>query len=281
METKNISTFSKNDITNLAIGRFDGLHLGHQALFQKLDKNGAVLVIDTGKANLTPAKYLPTLLDLPFFVYQLDDIKDLSCEEFVQLLLSDFPNSKKIIVGDDFRFGKNRSGGVDDLVRLFVNVDIVNELFIDSIGVHSRFIRNLLLNGNVEKAKNFLGRNYRICGNVIHGQGLGSKELYSTLNIECKDFFIPNEGVYITRTILNSKQYKSVSFIGHRVCTDGNYAIETHILEEKFDENCLSLCLDFCTRLRGNMYFDNLSELKEQINFDINNAKKYFDKDKI
>lgn len=277
MATKSTSIFSKNEITSLAIGRFDGLHLGHQALFDKLDSNGAFLIVDTCRSNLTPIKYLSNIANLPYFVMQLESIKNLSCEKFVSLLKDDFKNLKKIIVGEDFRFGKDRSGGTEELIRLFENTEVLMEVKIDSIGVHSRYIRNLLLNGNVVDASRFLGRYYRICGDVIKGQGIGSKNLYSTINMDCKDFFLPQEGVYVTKAIIGVDEYRSVSFIGHRVCTDGNYAIETHILDDIFKQE-ESLCIDFCTRLRGNMFFENLADLKRQIESDISEAKTFFDK---
>ncbi len=275
METKSTSIYLKSNIKSLAIGRFDGVHLGHQKLFDELCPFGGVLIIDTGKSNLTPPKYLNNFLDIPFFIYELDDVRNLTPDDFIKLLKSDFPNLQTIVVGEDFRFGSNRSAGVAELKMMFPNVIVVEEFKINSIGVHSRFIRTLLLNGNVEQAKLFFGRNYRLCGEVITGQGIGSKELYATVNIVCHDFILPAEGVYVTRLLANGVLYNSVSFLGHRVSTDGNYAIETHILEDNFLLNS-KVCIEFHKKLRDNIFFEDISELKNQISKDISDCTSYF-----
>jgi len=276
METKNTSIYLKSEVRTLAIGRFDGLHIGHKGLFDRLDNYGAVLIIDTENANLTPPRYLCKYLEIPYFIYKLEEIRNLSASEFVSKLRVDFVNLDKIIVGDDFRFGRDRGAGLIELKQLFFNIEVVHEIKIDNIGVHSRYIRSLLFEGNVEKAAIFLGRLYRIYGNVVIGQGLGSRALYPTVNIHCKDFFIPDEGVYITKIFMNDLEYKSISFIGHRLSTDGNYAIETHILDSSF-LSAKTVCIEFHKRVRGNKYFKDLKKLKIQIAKDIQIAKNYFD----
>jgi riboflavin kinase / FMN adenylyltransferase len=279
MEILNISTTCKDNITSLAIGRFDGLHLGHFELFKMLTPEGGVLVIDTEKANLTPPHYLNYFLNLPFFIYKLAEIKNFSALEFVNLLKSDFPFLKKIVVGYDFRFGHDRSSGTSELFSLLEGYEVVilDEFKIDNIGVHSRLIRNLLLQGSVDKASALLGRNYMIFGKQIVGQGIGSKVLYPTVNTECKDFFLPAEGVYATRLLSKGKLYKSVTFLGHRLTTDGNYAIETNILEDDFDI-CDDIGIEFVAQLRNNIYFEKIEELKKQISLDIYNAKVILEK---
>lgn len=273
---KSTSTFLKNNITSLAIGRFDGIHLGHKYLFSKLDENGGVLVIDTLKANLTPIKFLHNYLSLPYLVYELAAIKNLSAQEFVTLITNDFPNLRSIVVGSDFRFGLDRHAGADDLSKLFKNVIIVNEFSIDNVAVHSRYIRNIILNGNVESVSKFLGRNYSIYGTVISGQGIGSKYLYSTINMLCNDFILPSEGVYITKIHIGSRSHNSITFLGHRVSTDGSYSIETYILEGHIKLEP-EVCVEFMSKIRDNMYFDDLEQLKIKISEDIQVANKYFE----
>ena len=133
-------------IEALAIGRFDGLHLGHFELFNRLGANGAILLIDTKKSNLTPPELLSRYTHLQFFSYELDVIKELSAEEFVTKLKVDFPQLKRVVVGEDFRFAIDRSAGTDELKSLFDGETmVVLELKIDGIGVHSKFIRSLLI----------------------------------------------------------------------------------------------------------------------------------------
>jgi len=273
----NISSMQKDSIDSIAIGRFDGLHLGHQKLFDALTLNGAILVIDTGRANLTPSNYLSFFTKWPYYIYKLDDIKHYDAAGFIALLKKDFPALKKIVVGLDFRFGHNRAYGVDDLLLLFKECEVIDEYKIDDIGVHSRYIRSLLMDGHVDIAAKMLGRNYMIFGQTIKGQGIGAKELYPTVNMKCDDFFLPSEGVYATRFFSAGNFHKSVSFLGHRVTTDGNYAIETNILEDNFLVNDV-IGIEFVQRLRGNIFFDKFDDLRRQIGIDIIDAKKVFER---
>ncbi len=90
-----------------------------------------------------------------------------------------------------------------------------------------------MLNGDIEKANDFLGKEYKICGNSIKGQGLGKDEFVPTINLNVNEFLLPKSGVYITKTIVNDIEYNSVSFLGHRGSTDGSFAVETHILNQE------------------------------------------------
>lgn len=261
-------------IDSIAIGRFDGLHLGHQKLFEKLGDNGAIALIDTKKSNLTPPNMLSKYTKLPVFAYLLDEIKDMDASQFVQMLKNDFPALKRIVVGEDFHFAKDRSGNADKLKELFEGETIVvSEHKIDGIGVHSRIIRAFLNDGKIKKANEFLGREYEICGQKVVGQGIGAQKLVATINIDVMAQMLPNEGVYATKTNVNGVTYPSVTFVGHRVSTDGNFAVETHILA-KFDAQRIEeVCIRFVDKLRPNRFFGGMEELKTAIEKDIKSAK--------
>ncbi|MEA1918036.1 MAG: bifunctional riboflavin kinase/FAD synthetase, partial [Campylobacterota bacterium] len=107
MEMSKDSTISQK-INSIAIGGFDGMHIGHQRLFERLGNSGAIVVIETGYANLTPKKEREKFTHYPIFYYELDNIRVLNGEEFIALLKSNFPKLKKIVVGYDFHFGKDR-----------------------------------------------------------------------------------------------------------------------------------------------------------------------------
>jgi len=272
---KRFSTTLKNDlIDTIAIGGFDGIHLAHQKLISHLSDSGALGVIDKNSASLTPKEYRCHYLKQECVFLAFDEIKDFSAEAFISFLKSSFTNLKKIVVGYDFRFGKKAHADTEDLKKLFDGeVMIVKEVFLDGISVHSRVIREFLTIGKLQKANRLLGRAYQIRGSVIRGQGLGSKKLFPTLNLEVKDFLIPKEGVYATVTKIGDKNYPSASFIGKRLSTDGNFSVETHLLDQDLEEIDGEISINFISYIRENMKFETLELLKEQISEDLAEAR--------
>ena len=261
------------------IGGFDGMHLAHKELIKRSDN---YLVIEKS-STLTPffsrLEYSAKMLDL----LKLDDIKNLSKEEFIEKLKS--YGIKKIVIGYDFRFGKNRSGGVKDLKKAF-RVEVIDEIKLNNIGIHSRIIREFIKNNKIKKANLLLGHSYKIKGIQIKGQGIGSKKLVPTINIKpLYHYTLPN-GVFITKT----NNYPSLTFIGIR-STDENFSIETHILNGKWktgspknllifrgiEENGKLINIEFLEFLRENRKFNSLDELKKQIEVDIKVSKDFFE----
>lgn len=268
---------NKNTITSIAIGGFDGMHKAHQELFKRLDKNGAIVVIQTGYANLTPKSYRQEYSHFPIYYYILDNIKHLEGEEFIKLLKEEFINLKKIVIGFDFRFGKNRKYDSEDLKEFFKGkIEVIPEIKINNVAVHSRYIRDFIQKGEIQSANRFLGKEYKIYGKQIKGQGLGEKSFVPTINVSVEKFLLPKNGVYITKTILDNKEYDSISFIGHRKTTDNKFSIETYILYKDIIYKEYLVQIKFLLRLRDNFKFDTYEKLKEQILKDIERAKEYF-----
>lgn len=268
-----IATTMKNS-TAIAIGGFDGMHIGHQHLFAELGEKGTIVVIETGYANLTPKKERENFSHYPILYLELDEIRHLNGDEFIALLQSKFPQLQKIVVGYDFHFGKNRKYSFDDLRTLFSgDVVVIDEVTHNNDSVHSHKIRAKLQIGDINGANDFLGHNYTIRGDQVAGQGIGKKELVATINIEATGFLTPKEGVYVTLTRIDDEEHyhPSVSFVGHRVTTDGSFAVESHILDGEV------ICTDrasisFISFIRDNEKFDSLAELKKAIKSDINIA---------
>jgi riboflavin kinase/FMN adenylyltransferase len=259
----------------IAIGGFDGMHIGHQQLFSQLGEHGAIVVIETGYANLTPGCEREKYTHYPIFYYPLDDIRHLEGAEFVVHLLTQFPNLKKIVVGYDFHFGKDRRYSYAHLKGFFAGeVCVVDQVTLDNDSVHSHKIRAKLQIGDIHGANRFLGHNYCINGNVIAGQGIGKKELVPTLNLECTGFLLPEEGVYTALTRIDDEEHfsPSVVFMGHRITTDGSYAIESHLLDRDI-EHARHATICFVHFLRKNQRFETFELLKEAIQADILNAK--------
>lgn len=272
----NFSTLlTKDNITAVAIGHFDGVHRGHKELLKRLGVYGGLVVIDKNKANITPGLKRAEYSRYPCFLYDFNEIKGLSGDEFIALLKRDFKNLQKIVVGFDFRFGRNRAWDKHDLRRIFDGeADIVDEFCFEGMGVHSSAIREYIKQGEIYRANRLLGREYSIEGRVIKGQGIGSRELVPTLNLDVKSYLLPREGVYATRTRIGYKTYGSVTFIGSRMSTDGSFSIETHVLNENI-AHTRDVAVCFIKRLRDNRKFESLEELKEQIGIDIKQAMEF------
>lgn len=270
----NTVTILTND--SIAIGGFDGMHIGHQALFKQLSKDGAILVIETGYANLTPKKLRENHTTFPIYYLELSDIKELEGVEFVEFLKQKFKNLKKIVVGYDFHFGKNRKYSHKDLREFFDGeVVVVDEVKLDGESVHSRVVRVKLKEGDIKGANSLLAHNYTIEGTLVKGQGIGKKELVATINLVAPSQLMPKEGVYVTLTRIDNEEHfhPSVSFVGYRVSTDGSFALESHILDGEV------LChkkasVSFVSFIRENKRFDSMDELKEAIQKDIVIAKR-------
>jgi riboflavin kinase / FMN adenylyltransferase len=263
-------------VDSIAIGGFDGMHVGHQKLFDQLGENGAIVVIETGYANLTPGREREHYTHHPVVYYSLEDIRHLEGKAFVEMLKERFPRLKKIVVGYDFHFGKNRRYSHESLKELFEGeVVVVDQVTIEGDSVHSHKIRSKIQIGDIGGANRFLGHNYCIKGEVIKGQGIGKTDLVPTINLECSGYLLPYEGVYAALTRIDGEEHfhPSVVFVGHRVSTDGSYAVESHILGENI-QSCEKATISFVKFLRKNQKFESLDLLKKAIGDDILNAKR-------
>ena len=260
-----------NIIKSIAIGSFDGIHIAHKVLIDQVD---AVVIIERNGGYLTPGYKRANFTSKVCCFYHFHAIKGLTPEAFVEKLKTDFPQLETIVVGYDFHFGKKKAGNAQTLKTLFDGkVEVVEEVMEAGISVHSRKIKEYLREGNIKMANTLLGRIHTIEGEVISGQGLGKKELFPTLNLDVKSYQLPLEGVYATRTKVQSAWLPSVSFLGHRVSTDGSFAVETHVLDEDIGTVRGMISLEFVAFMRANQKFDSLDALKQQIHNDIRQAK--------
>jgi riboflavin kinase/FMN adenylyltransferase len=258
-------------IRTIAIGSFDGIHVAHRALIDQAD---GVVVIERGHGYLTPGFKRSRYCNKPLFLYFLERVRGLSAVMFVRQLQEDFPMLERIVVGYDFAFGQGREGDAEHLRALFDGeVVIVEEVKAEGVSVHSRVIRQYLRSGDIASANRLLGRLYRIDGEVIPGQGLGAQKLVPTLNLRLQDYQLPAEGVYATRTRVHDQWLPSVSFFGHRVTTDGTFAVETHVIDRDIGVVTGRVEIEFVGFIRENRRFDGLEALREQIGRDIERAR--------
>ena len=260
-----------NTIKSIAIGSFDGIHIAHQRLIEQAE---AIVIIERNGGYLTPGYKRSLYTSKVCCFYHFDKIRSLTPQAFVDKLKEDFPKLEKIVVGYDFAFGKAKAGDASHLDALFdAEVCIVKEVSCKGISVHSRTIKNYLEEGNIKMANCLLGRAYRIDGEVVKGQGLGKKELVPTLNLHVEDYQLPLEGVYATRSCIEGEWLDSVSFLGHRVTTDGSFAVESYVLDKELGAVHGSVALQFVDFIRANQKFESLEVLKKQIAIDIQKAK--------
>jgi len=262
----------KNNIKSIAIGSFDGIHLGHKALIDQVE---AVVVIERNGGYLTPGYKRAWWITQPCFFYHLENISLLRPKEFIEKLQKDFPKLDTIVVGYDFGFGYQKEGDVKALKSLFKGEVIeVSEVKVAGISIHSRTIKSYLKEGDIRNVNLLLSRFYSVIGKVIKGQGLGAKALVATVNLNIYDYQLPKDGVYATYTKVDGVWLPSISFIGIRATTDGAFAIESHILNQEIAEVNGKVELKFVAFIRENQKFNGLEALKNQIVVDIKSAEK-------
>ena len=288
----NQKEFIESDIEVTCIGAFDGLHKGHLELIKKtkdVNNNFQIVtfseipkiyfnndlkpLLDNEKRINIFRKFKPTNL----IYLKFNEINKLSSEEFLSVL-KDNLKTKKIVVGKDFKFGKNRSGDVNNIINYFgkENVVLLSDYLIDNEKVSSTKIREYLDLGNIEKANKFLGRKYELSGLVVKGLKLGSKIGFPTANLKLHyDLYLPKFGVYGISCNIDNKSYEGILNIGitPTVIDRIKPKIEAHIFN--FDKNIYNQHLDIQINqfIRDEIKFKSIDELIKQINIDISTVK--------
>ena len=282
-----------SDVEVTCIGAFDGVHKGHIELINKtkeINKNFQIVTFDE-IPKLYFDKSLKPLLDnknknnifndlkpTNLIYLKFDEINQLSSDEFLKYLDINL-RTKKIVVGKDFKFGKNRSGDVDNIISYFGkdNVILLSDYIIDNEKVSSTKIRNFLDTGNIQKANNFLGREYELSGLVVKGKKLGSKIGFPTANLQLNnDLYLPKFGVYEISCKVNGNLFKGILNIGitPTVLNSKKVKIEAHLFnfnENIYDKNIVIQLKKF---IREEIKFNSIDDLIKQINIDISSIKK-------
>jgi riboflavin kinase/FMN adenylyltransferase len=289
----------------LAIGNFDGIHLGHQAILRAtVDRAHALNAVSTALTfDPSPRKVLrpesappristnaqrmewfnavglEAVVVLPFTL----DLARLSPEEFVEQILIRDLHVKAVLVGEDFRFGHKQAGDATMLsalgAKLGFEVVIVPPVVYRGEVVSSTIIRREVAAGDVSHAARLLGRPFALTGEVVTGTGTGRRFTFPTLNLSVEQELLPARGVYITRTRFEgeTRSHRSVTNIGMRPTFNGTaLSVETHLLEAKMETPPKRIEVRFWKRLREEKKFTGPEELRAQITRDIARANSFF-----
>lgn len=292
----NIENFQgKNPV--VTIGTFDGVHLGHRKVIDQLNQIAATVEGESVLFTFYPhprlilfenEKNLRLITTLDEKIEQLKragvdhlvvypftkEFASLTYKEFIIDLLIGKMNLNTLVVGHDHRLGKNREGSYENIVKLsekhHFGVEKIDTFLIDEIGISSSKIRKALQEGDVERARKFLGYTFSIHGTVTEGNQLGRSIGFPTANIEATDQhkLIPAQGVYGITLLLDGKEHKAMLNIGSRPTVNtnaDNRTIEAHIFDFNQDIYKKEVSIFFHFRVRDEKRFASIEALKKQL----------------
>ena len=300
----NLDSEVTEKLFHLAVGNFDGVHLGHQKIITKLvseasqdNRSSAILSFSPHprqffSKNLDRYQIIGLekkqqllkelgITDL-FSLYFDQSIANLSPSDFIDKIIVQKLQVKKLVVGYDFRFGKNREGDTlllrDHAAIHGFSLEIIEPIQNDiSEEIYSSTaIREAIRVGDVKKAKSMLGYSWTMEGEVTTGDKMARGMGFPTANISPHEQIYPLKGVYVVQILLNDKMIKGIANFGERPTADGTkLLLEAHLFD--FDEDIYGkqLTVEFLTFIRGEKKFDNFALLAEQIKKDIRVAKDY------
>ncbi|HUH32653.1 MAG TPA: bifunctional riboflavin kinase/FAD synthetase [Daejeonella sp.] len=314
-----IDEFTRLNNAVVTIGTFDGVHVGHQKIINRLleitrqtngesviltffphprmilhpeDVNLKLITTMAEKASLLEAAGINHLIITPF----TRDFSNLSPEEYIKDFLVDRIGTRRIVIGYDHRFGKDRSGGLKHLQQYSADygfdVEEIPEQDIHDVAVSSTKIRQAILSGDIDTANDFLGYPFHITGKVIKGDQIGRKMGFPTANLFIEETYklIPSDGIYAVKvevisveggkveedlqlnpqiSNIKSPTLNGMGYIGHRPTVNGmTRNIEVNIFDFSEDIYGKTIRLHFLDYIRGDQKFDTLEELTEQLKKD-------------
>ncbi|MDC9721639.1 MAG: bifunctional riboflavin kinase/FAD synthetase [Urechidicola sp.] len=301
--THNFFNFFSKKKTIITIGTFDGVHIGHQKIIAQLleaskkqnevsviltffphprmvlQKDHEVKMINTlnEKSKLLENLGLDELIIHPFD----KDFSRLTAFEFVRNVLVNQLNISKLIIGYDHHFGKNREGNFEQLQEYGTMFDFELEEIpaqnLNNVTISSTKIRKALLNGDIEKANNYLGYHFMLTGVVVKGKSLGTKIGFPTANINIEESYklIPKPGAYVIKATIDTVRYNGMLNIGNRPTVEGKHqTIEVHFFDFNDDLYGKRIQVELLKFLRDEQKFDSLDDLKMQLQKDKITAQK-------
>ncbi|HEY5690350.1 MAG TPA: bifunctional riboflavin kinase/FAD synthetase [Cyclobacteriaceae bacterium] len=297
-----IDDFTKLDFAVVTSGTFDGVHIGHQKILQRLKEiaekfNGETVVITfwphprlvlypddkslkvlntfEEKAALLKEQGIQHLLRIPF----TKEFSQISSQQFIDNILVKQIGTRKLVIGYDHRFGKNREGSFEQLKingpQYGFDVEEISRQDIDEVGVSSTKIRNALTAGDIDTANHFIGRPYMITGRVIKGDKLGRVLGFPTANIDIDSHnkLVPAEAIYAVDVEYENHHYGGMLYIGNRPTVGGTKrSIEVNIFDFNKDIYGENLTIRLLASIRKDAHFVDLEALKKQLKADKESA---------
>ncbi len=304
---KSLSAYNKVNPTVVTIGTFDGVHLGHKAILKQLfnaaeeegldsvlltffphprmvlQKESSVKLINTinERKELIEQTGISNLVIHPF----TKEFSRLTALDFVRDVLVNQLNIKKIIIGYDHQFGRNRNATIDDLIEFgkTFNFDVVEITAqqLQNVSISSTKIRNALNEGNILTANEYLGYPFMLSGIIVKGKGIGKTLDFPTANLKIEEEYklIPKNGVYLIQSFIDGKEVFGLTNIGTNPTVGGiDKTIETYFLDYKNDLYDKDIRLNFIKRIREEKKFESKSALKRAIKEDEIFARNYLNK---
>jgi riboflavin kinase/FMN adenylyltransferase len=275
------------------LGTFDGIHRGHQAILGRVKHSGVELGLNTVLITFDPhprtvvtphnappllttyqekKKFIPCFFDGTVVTMKFDEtIRNMTAEQFVEQVIVNGVGARKLIVGHDHAFGKNRGGDINELRRLAdlfgFEVEVVAPVMYEGSAVSSSRIRAAMINNQYAEAIRLLGHEYAIYGTVERGIGLGRKLGYPTANVKYGEHkLLPPEGVYACYVITRGREYRGMMFIGtNHFNPAGRVTVEANLFEfdqDIYDEEITVYPIHF---IRENRRYDSTASLVDQI----------------
>jgi len=302
-----INDFRTTKKTILTLGTFDGVHIGHKKILERITQNtengkyeslvltffphprmvlqekSEIKLLNTisEKTKLLEQTGIENLVIHPFN----ESFSRLTAEEFVHTILVDQFHIHKIIIGHDHRFGRNRTANIDDLIAFGkeygFEVEQISAQEIQDVSVSSTKIRKALDEGNIALANDYLGYSYFLNGEVVKGKQLGRTIGFPTANINIEEEYkkIPKNGVYVVRTFINEKEVFGMMNIGFNPTVNGEKkTIEVNLFDFDSDIYGHKIEVSLLEYLREEQKFGSVELLKEQLNQDKKTALAFIDR---
>lgn len=300
--TKGLKNALSSHPSILTLGTFDGIHQGHRTIISKLtseskkhDLKSIILTFFPHPRNIVSSKKIKSISTIDekiqiFSELDLDELiiqnfnksfSEMGAEEFIKLLVNNL-NLKKIIVGYNHRFGKNRSADINILKDFSSKYDFevveIKAFEVEKIKISSTKIRNAINDGNIDVCNNYLGYNFNINGIVVKGKSIGKSIGFPTANINIAEKYkiIPKNGVYLVRCFFEKNKFYGMMNIGFNPTFGSNEkTIEVNIFDFNRDLYDKNIRIEFLKFIRDEIKFDNAEELQNQLIDDRENCIKH------